>query len=153
MSGPGSSPGVGATQPADVALPLVAQGGGRGLRGSGSTAGFAPALVVRRVLPGPARADRLYSFWQTVDYMSSTLDGRQLPYCSASDYVDGVGDRLVSVAATGANPRHRFPLCLLLARYVRSVIRKYCSSLVIRAFWTAISCALFLADVLGPEGR
>jgi len=69
MNMPGSSPGVGATQPADAPLPLGRPGPRTWSSRLGEYAGFAPALVLFGVFfLVPLGLIVCYSFWKTVDY-------------------------------------------------------------------------------------
>src|SRR2546426_452284 len=69
MALPGSSPGAGTTQSADVALPAGRPGRRTWSSWLGEYAGFAPALVLFGVFfLVPLGLIVCYSFWQTVDY-------------------------------------------------------------------------------------
>src|SRR5438045_8435988 len=69
MALPGSSPGVPATQPADVALPLGRPGRRTWSSWLGEYAGFGPALVLFGLFfLVPLGLIVCYSFWQVIDY-------------------------------------------------------------------------------------
>src|SRR2546423_15352313 len=69
MTLPGSSPGAGATQPADVALPLGRPGRRTWSSWLGEYAGVAPPLVLFGVFfLVPLGLSVRYNFWQTADY-------------------------------------------------------------------------------------
>ena len=69
MAAPGSSPGVGAAQSADLALPPVRRARQTWLSRLGEYGGFGPALVLFGLFfLVPLGLIVCYSFWKTVDY-------------------------------------------------------------------------------------
>src|SRR5438046_1793823 len=157
MTLPGSSPGVPATQPADVALPAGRPGRRAWSAWLGEYAGFAPALVLFGVFfLVPLGLIVCYSFWQTVDYNvvhNWTVDNYRY-FFSVPTYVSTFWATVwVSFAATVLTLVIAFPLAYWLARYVPKRYQKMLLVLVILPFWTSYLLRVYSwLTILGPEG-
>src|SRR2546425_753253 len=122
MPVPGPSPGIDATQSADVALPLGRPGRRTLTSRLGEYAGFAPAIVLFGLFfLVPLGLIVCYSFWRTVDYNvvhDWTVDNYHY-FFSVPTYVSTVWATVwVSVAATALTLVIAFPFAYWLARYV-----------------------------------
>jgi spermidine/putrescine transport system permease protein len=142
METPGSSPGgVGATQPADVELPLGRPGRRSWTSRLGEYAGFAPALVLFGVFfLVPLGLIVCYSFWKTVDYnvVHDWNVGNYRYFFSVPTYVSTFWATVwVSFAATVLALVLAFPFAYWLARYVPKRYQKLLLILVILPFWTS----------------
>jgi ABC-type spermidine/putrescine transport system permease subunit I len=157
MSLPGSSPGVPATQPADVALPAGRPGRRAWSSWLGEYAGFAPALVLFGVFfLVPLGLIVCYSFWQTVDYNVVhhwTVDNYRY-FFSVPTYVSTFWATVwVSLAATVLTLVIAFPFAYWLARYVPKQYQKVLLVLVILPFWTSYLLRVYSwLTILGPQG-
>src|SRR2546430_2566629 len=157
MTLPGSSPGVGATQPADVGLPLGRPGRRTWSSWLGEYAGFAPALVLFGVFfLVPLGLIVCYSFWQTVDYNVVhhwTVDNYRY-FFSVPTYVKTVWATIwVSVVATLLTLAVAFPFAYWLARYVPRRYQKILLVLVILPFWTSYLLRVYSwLNILGAQG-
>src|SRR6267378_7037883 len=135
------SPGVGATQPADVALPLGRPGQRRWTSRLGEYAGFAPALVLFGVFfLVPLGLIVCYSFWKTVDYNvvhDWTVDNYRY-FFSVPTYVRTLWATVwVSVLSTVLTIAVAFPFAYWLVRYVPRRLQRTLLVLVILPFWTS----------------
>src|SRR5512133_94885 len=157
METPGSSPGGGATQPADVALPLGRPGRRSWTSRLGEYAGFAPALVLFGVFfLVPLGLIVCYSFWKTVDYNvvhDWTLDNYRY-FFSVPTYVSTFWATVwVSFASTVLALVLAFPFAYWLARYVPKRYQKVLLVLVILPFWTSYLLRVYSwLTILGPQG-
>jgi ABC-type spermidine/putrescine transport system permease subunit I len=157
MGAPGSSPGVPATQPADVALPLGRPGRRTWSSWLGEYAGFAPALVLFGVFfLVPLGLIVCYSFWQTIDYNVVhhwTVDNYRY-FFSVPTYVSTFWATVwVSLAATVLTLVIAFPFAYWLARYVPKQYQKVLLVLVILPFWTSYLLRVYSwLTILGPQG-
>src|SRR5882672_12264188 len=120
MTLPGLSPGDGATQSADTALPLGRPGRQGWFSRVGEYAGFAPALVLFGVFfLVPLGLIVCYSVWKTVDYNVVhhwTVDNYRY-FFSVPTYVSTMWATLwVSFAATTITILIAFPLAYWLVR-------------------------------------
>jgi ABC-type spermidine/putrescine transport system permease subunit I len=157
METPGSSPGVGATQSADAALPLGRPGRRTWFSRLGEYAGFAPALVLFGVFfLVPLGLIVCYSFWKTVDYNvvhAWTVDNYRY-FFSVPTYVSTFWATVwVSFAATALTLVIAFPFAYWLARYVPKRYQKVLLVLVILPFWTSYLLRVYSwLTILGPQG-
>jgi len=154
---PSSSPGVGATQPADVALPLGRPGRRSWTSRLGEYAGFAPALVLFGVFfLVPLGLIVCYSFWKTVDYnvVHDWTLGNYRYFFSVPTYVSTFWATVwVSFAATVLALVLAFPFAYWLARYVPKRYQKVLLILVILPFWTSYLLRVYSwLTILGPKG-
>src|SRR2546423_13172633 len=138
MTPPGSSPGAGATQPADVALPLGRPGRRTWSSWLGEYAGFGPALVLFGLFfLVPLGLIVCYSFWQTIDYnvVHHWTSDNYRYFFSVPTYVSTLwATVLVSVAATALTLAVAFPFAYWLARYVPQRYHQVLLVLVILPF-------------------
>src|SRR6266516_293136 len=157
MTVPGSSPGVGAAPPADVALPVGRPGRRTWSSWLGEYAGFAPAIVLFGLFfLVPLGLIVCYSFWKTIDYNvvhDWTVDNYHY-FFSVPTYVSTVWATVwVSVAATALTLVIAFPFAYWLARYVPKRYQKMLLVLVILPFWTSYLLRVYSwLTILGPEG-
>src|SRR6266850_5896303 len=157
MTLPGSTPGVPATQPADVALPAGRPGRRTWSSWLGEYAGFAPALVLFGVFfLVPLGLIVCYSFWQTVDYNVVhhwTVDNYRY-FFSVPTYVSTFWATVwVSFAATALTLVIAFPFAYWLARYVPKEYQTVLLVLLILPFWTSYLLRVYSwLTILGPEG-
>src|SRR6266511_1676355 len=157
METPGSSPGVGATQPADVALPVGRPAGRSWTSRLGEYAGFAPALVLFGVFfLVPLGLIVCYSFWKTVDYNvvhDWTFDNYHY-FFSVPTYVSTFWATIwVSLVATAVTIVIAFPFAYWLARYVPKRLQRLLLVLVILPFWTSYLLRVYSwLNILGEQG-
>ena len=153
----GSGPGLEATQPADVALPLGRRSRGTWLSRLGEYAGFGPALVLFGLFfLVPLGLIVAYSFWQTVDYNVVhhwTTDNYRY-FFSVSTYVSTMWATIwVAVVATAATIAIAFPFAYWLARYVPKRLQRVLLVLVILPFWTSYLLRVYSwLNILGDGG-
>src|SRR5436190_11779813 len=157
MALPGSSPGVPATQPADIALPAGRPGRRAWSAWLGEYVGFAPSIVLFGLFfLVPLGLIVCYSFWQTVDYNVVhhwTVDNYRY-FFSVPTYVKTVWATIwVSVVATLLTLAGAFPFAYWLARYVPRRYQKILLVLVILPFWTSYLLRVYSwLNILGAQG-